>query len=164
MKDILAIFALTVDGRGLHGDVEDFTPPPLKLKMEEMKNGGMDMAVKIEMGMEAMTASFTLTKYDANIRSLFGASGISFTGRGSLRSVDSTVEKPVLINLRGTLSELDSGAWKSGEMAKLKCTIECSYYKETVDGSVITEIDPRNMVRIIGGEDQIESRRRNLAI
>jgi P2 family phage contractile tail tube protein len=166
LNDILKNLNLFVDGRGYAGNVEELTPPKLTLKMEDFRNGGMDAPVEVEMGMEKLEASFSLTKYDADVLKLWGlAPGNTkpLTFRGSLQGEDG-VEKPVVIQLQGVLKEVDQGSWKPGDKSTLKGAVAVRYYKHVVNNVVVHEIDVPNMVRIINGVDQLAVTRRNLGM
>ena len=69
---ILKNFNLFVDGRGYAGRVEELTLPKLSIKTEEIKNGGMDIPIEVDMGMEKLECEFTLSEYDEEIIKLFG--------------------------------------------------------------------------------------------
>lgn len=58
------------------------------------------------------------------------------------------------ITLRGMTSEIDFGALKKGGYGKPSITKEVVYYKEVIDGEIVTEIDKFNGKAIIGGVDQ----------
>ena len=166
LNDILKNLNLFVDGRGYAGNVEELTPPKLTLKTEEFRNGGMDAPVEVEMGMEKLEAGFSLTKYDADVLKLFGLAPGNIkplTFRGSVSSEDGT-EKPVVIQLQGMLKEVDPGSWKPGDKAMLKATVAVRYYKHTINGEVVHEIDVPNMIRIINGVDQLAITRKNLGM
>lgn len=166
LNDILKNLNLFVDGRGYAGNVEELTPPKLTMKTEEFRNGGMDAPVEVEMGMDKLEASFSLTQYDAEVLKIFGlAPGNTkpLTFRGSLASEDG-VEKPVVIQLQGMLKEVDQGSWKPGDKATLKGSIAVRYYKHTINGEVVHEIDVPNMIRIVNGVDQLAVTRKNLGM
>jgi P2 family phage contractile tail tube protein len=166
LNNILKNMNLFVDGRGYAGNVEELTPPKLTFKIEEFRNGGMDAPVEVEMGMDKLEASFSLTKYDADVLKLFGlAPGNTkpLTFRGSIISEDGA-ENPVVIQLQGMLKEVDQGSWKPGDKATLKGTVACRYYKHTVAGIVVHEIDIPNMIRNVGGVDQLAATRKNLGM
>lgn len=166
LDDILKNMALFVDGRGYAGNVEELTLPKLTMKTEEFRNGGMDAPIEIEMGMEKLECEFTLTRFDKEVLKLFGLApgkAIPLTIRGAIVS-DSGNQLAVVVNLQGILKEMDPGNWKPGEKATLKATIALRYYKLTHDGETVHEIDVPNMVRIIGGEDQLAVTRSALGI
>ena len=154
-----------VDGHGYAGLVKELTLPKLTLKTEEYRAGGMDIPVEIEMGMEKLEADMTLAQYDKNIIGLWGKTSrepVSMTVRGAQSDGNST--EAVVINLRGIFRELDQGAWKVGEESTMKVSVAVSYYKLSLDGSTLVEIDAENMRRIINGVDQLEGQRRALGI
>ncbi|NJB67205.1 hypothetical protein GGQ74_000845 [Desulfobaculum xiamenense] len=156
-KDILKNFALFVDGRGYVGDCEEVQPPSLSLVTDDFRAGGMDAPVALDMGMEKLEGTFTLTRQCADVLMSFGVtqnSGVQITARGALESLDGTVT-PVTIQMRGCVVKIESGAWKPGEKSTLSVTVALTYYKREQGGKVLHEIDVPNMKRIIGGVDQL---------
>lgn len=154
---ILKNFNLFVDGRGQAGKVDELELPTLTLATEEHRGGGMDAPAQIDMGMEAMSATFTLAEYDEKVIALFGlaaGSAVQLTARGAL--VDNFgVVTPVVVNLRGVITEFEPGAWQAGEKATAKFTLGVRYYRYDSNGQTIILIDVENMIRIIGGVDQL---------
>ncbi|GAA5785120.1 phage major tail tube protein [Chitiniphilus shinanonensis] len=150
-------FNLFVDGRLFAGVATQVTPPKLKLKTEEHRGGGMDAPVKMDLGMEAMDASFAMLGASRDVMKFFGlANQTAFNGvfRGAWKDQKGAVV-PAVITLRGLLEEVDSGDWKPGEKAETKFSVACSYFRYELDGRVLYEIDPVNMVRVIDGVDQL---------
>ena len=134
-KDIRKNFNLFVDGRGYAGNTDEANMPELSLQTEEYRAGGMDAPIDITMGMEKLVADFTLNAHDRDVLSLFGVkegSQTSFTVREAMESFDGTV---------------------TGEAPKDKYDLSLTYYKQTIGGQVIHEVDVINMVRIINGTD-----------
>lgn len=166
LENILRNFNLFIDGRGYAGQCEEVSVPKLTLKTEEFRNGGMDSPIKIELGLEVLECSFTLTKYDPNVLKLFGlAPGNSkpLTFRGSVIGEDG-VETAVVIQVQGVITEIDQGSWKAGDKSTLKGSVACKYYKHTIGGVVIHEIDVVNMIRKINGVDQLAVTRANIGM
>lgn len=157
---------LFIDGKGYAGNVEEFEPPTLAVKVEEHRAGGMDMPLEIDMGMEKMEATVSLSNADADALRLFGlAPGNStpMTLRGSQESDDGAVEA-VVHSLNGQVKNVEWGTWKSGEKAPCKLMLTLRYYKLEIDGQAVVEIDTVNMKRVINGVDQLEERRRALGL
>jgi P2 family phage contractile tail tube protein len=155
-----------VDGKGYAGQVEEVQPPKRTLKTEEFRGGGMDAPVELTMGMEKLEGGLTLVSYDTDILSNFGVvegNQIQFTIRGLLEDFDGTTHALVQ-NMTGKIKELDPGNWKPGEKPQLKIMLALSYFKETVDGVVITEIDVQNMIFMQGGVDLLAAARAALGI
>ncbi len=167
IQNILKNLNLFVDGRGYAGKVTDIELPKLTMKTSEYRAGGMDAPIEVEMGMEKLETSFTLNGYDPSVLSLFGlAPGQrkSLTLKGSLMDEATGIEKPISINLRGMMREVDMGTWKPGEDATLKISVALTYYKLVHGGIVIYEISPENMMRVINGIDQLAITRANLGV
>ena len=166
LDGILKNLNLFIDGYGYAGNVEELNLPKLTMKTDDFRNGGMDLPIEVELGMEKLESSFSLTKFDAGMLKIFGLAPGNlkpFTFRGSLASDDGT-ETGVIVNLRGMLKEADPGSWKPGEKATLKGAIALRYYKLTIGNEVIHEIDGPNMIRIVNGVDQLAVTRKNLGM
>ena len=165
LPKILKNFSAFVDGRGYAGRVDEITLPKLSIKNEEYRGGGMDVPIDIDLGMEKLEAEITFSEYDPELFRLFGImdnSTVNFTLRGGLQGPGDA--EPVVINLRGKIKELDSGSWKAGDKATLKCMIAIFYYKLTIDRRELIEIDAENMIRKINGVDQLSSMRQALGV
>ncbi|XGA08486.1 MAG: phage major tail tube protein [Wolbachia endosymbiont of Xenopsylla cheopis] len=165
LPKILKNFNVFVDGRGYAGRIDELTLPKLTIKTEEYRAGGMDIPVSIDLGMEKLEAELTFAEYDTELFRLFGltdGNSVPLTLRGGLQG-NNNVEA-VVINLRGTFRELDFGSWKSGEKAALKCMVNAHYYKLTIGGKELIEIDAENMMRKINGVDQLASLQMALGI
>ncbi len=157
---------LSVDGYGFAGNIESFKPPKLSLKTSDHRAGGMDSSVPVEMGMEALEASFVLTGHFPEVLTLWGVvvgEKPQITARGSVESGNGTAT-PVVINMRGLITDIEDGDWKPGEDNTQTFTIKPEYYKREQGGVVLHEIDVPNMIRKINGVDQLEARRNALGL
>ena len=165
-RDVVKNTNLFVAGKGYAGQLEEFTPPKLALKTEEFRAGGMDLPVKITVGMEALEASFSLIAYDKDVLNLFGVAEGAFVplvAKEALESHDGTVT-PVVHTMRGKITEIDSGTHKPGDKPSLKVTVSLVYYKLEHGGKTVHEIDAENMVRVINGADLMSAHRAALGI
>ena len=162
-RNILKNFTLFVESLGYAGDIEELQIPNLSLKTEEFRAGGMDAPMEIDMGMEKLELTATLTAIDEEALKLFGKTAANFTARGNLVSHggDATA---VEVKVTGLVKAQEQPAWKPGEKATLKLTVNCTYYKYTQGGRTVHEIDIPNMKRIIDGVDQLATQRSNLGL
>ena len=164
--DILRNMNLFVDGRGYAGVVKELKPPKLTVKTEELRAGGLDAPVEIDMGLEKLEASMALASVDAELLKQWGVMTGDHTPlvmRGALQAEDGTV-KACVVTLRGRVREVDPGEWKSGEETTLTFMVALRYYMLQIADETIHEIDVLNMTRVINGVDQLEAQREALGI
>ncbi len=157
-------FTAFVDGRRI-AQIKELTLPKFKIKTEDYRPGGADMPVAVDMGMEAISADMTFEEYDRDALKLVGilpGGDTPVTFRGSIEGDAGT--EAVVITMRGMFSETDPGNWKAGDDTSLKLTLALRYYRYEQGGEEIIEIDVENMVRKIGGVDQLAERRAALNI
>ncbi|AFU62901.1 phage major tail tube protein [Acidithiobacillus caldus] len=156
---VLKNMNLFVDGRGYAGRIDEIQLPKLTLKTEEHRAGGMDVPVEIDLGMDKLEAELTISDYDPEVYKLFGLldlKPVQITIRGAIQAQGEDA-KPVVVNLRGGWREIDAGTWKPGDKSTLKVSVAASYYKLTIDGQEVVEVDAINLVRKVGGVDQINA-------
>lgn len=156
---VLKNMNLFVDGRGYAGRIDEIQLPKLTLKTEEHRAGGMDVPVEIDLGMDKLEAELTISDYDPEVYKLFGLldlKPVQITIRGAIQAQGEEA-KPVVINLRGGWREIDAGTWKPGDKSTLKVMLTASYYKLTIDGQEVVEVDAINLVRKVGGVDQMDA-------
>ena len=166
IADVLRNVNGFVDGRGYAGKFDSVTLPKLTVATEDYRGGGMDAAVRIDMGLEPMESMIESAAVDANLLRQFGigeGAAVPFVFRGALQSASGAVAAAVA-TMRGWCSEVDWGDWKPGEKAPLKLTFQVRYYKFEHGGATIHEIDSDNMVRIIDGVDRLEGMRTALGL
>lgn len=158
-------FTLTLDGRGYVGLIAKLELPELTLQTEEYRGGGMDVPIVLDMGQEAMEASFTLSEHNADAIKLWGLTSgpVPLTARGALQR-DGEAAVPVVVNLRGTVTGLNGGEWSPGEVTEAEYTMAVRYYRYTQGGEDLIEIDAENMVRKIGGVDQLQGIREAIGL
>lgn len=165
-SDVRKNLNLFVDGRGFAGQVEEFNPPKLALKLEEFRAGGMNAPIDLNMGLEKMECDFSLIQYSKDVLALFGlAAGntVPLVVREALESFDGTVT-PVVHTMRGRIKEVDQGTPKPGEKTSLKFTMSLTYYKLQHGSSVVQEIDVQNMIHLVNGVDQLAAQRTALGM
>ena len=80
-------FTLFVESLGYAGDIEELQIPNLSLKTEEFRAGGMDAPMEIDMGMEKLELTATLTAIDEEALKLFGKTAAGGTSRGAIGEV-----------------------------------------------------------------------------
>lgn len=165
--DILQDINLHIDGEGFAGRIGELTLPKIAPKVMEYIAGGMGGPIDIPMGtLEKMEAEFTLKGANADVLALLGIRpGLEkpFSVRGV--TVDSSgVQKPVKVDMRATVRDIDFGAWKPGEETTTKISVTVNRYEYQRDGQQLILHDVLTRELIINGTDQTADMRAALGL
>ncbi|MBJ8554072.1 phage major tail tube protein [Acinetobacter bereziniae] len=164
--DIRKNWNIFIDGKGYAGKADEYNPPELEEENEDYRAAGMDAAIDIRTGMKKLTSDFTLNSHSRDTLALFGVKqGKSTTVivREAMESFDGTVTA-IEHTMQGKVVKISQGKVKAGELPKDKYDMSLTYYKQTIAGKVIHEIDVINMVRIIDGVDVLADIRNAIGI
>lgn len=158
LSDILKDFNLFVDDVGFAGNVTSCTLPTLEVKTDDLKTAGLEAPLGNDMGLNKMEAKWTLTKVDAGVLAKWGLASqtkVKVTLKGALVDYHGNV-KALNVNFNGMIRKVEQGEMKPGERSDTTYTMEVIYYKLTIAGADVYEIDIMNGVRKINGVDQRE--------
>jgi P2 family phage contractile tail tube protein len=161
IPQVLSNMNAFVDGVSFAGDVPTLSLPKLTQKTDDYQGGGMSAPIEMAMGLEKLEAAFTTNGVRREALKYFGLAdqtACAIVFRGAFRGLKGTVT-PVVVTLRGGIKEVDMGDWKPGDKAEIKHAIKAVYYKLEIDGRVMYEIDPLNMIQVIDGVDQLAEER-----
>lgn len=162
---VLKNFTVYVDGVNYIGRVETCKLPDLQVNTADFRAGGMDAPIELDMGMNKLNATLTFAEYDPALIKKFGlfSANTPIVLRGAIqRQGESAV--PVVIRMQGGVNQLSKGDWQSGQNSQLTVGVNANTYKEQVNGETLVDIDVLNMVRIIGGVDQLAGIRDALGV
>lgn len=155
------------DGNSYLGNVASVTLPKLGRNFEEYRGGGMNGPVKVDMGMQALEMEFTCGGFIRQVFAQFAAAGVAdnmLRFVGTYQNDQNGQLEAVEVVVRGRHEEIDGGESKPGEDTELKVKTACAYYKLTVAGAVLVEIDVLNMVEVIDGVDRLAEQRAALGV
>lgn len=156
---VIRNFNMFVDGTNFAGVCTSVTLPSLKPIIDEHRGAGMDSPVAIDLGMERMELSFTLSEHSAAVFRQFGlisGNDVSLVFRAA-KVGQGAVPTPYYVTARGMYTEVTPDAVTVGEKSMMNATVSLRYYKLELDGQVAIEIDVDNYKRIIGGVDQLQA-------
>jgi uncharacterized protein len=160
-------FILFNDGNAYLGEVPEVTLPKLATKTDDYRAGGMPGTVKIDQGLEALTLEWTAAGYLVDAIKQFGTAridGVMLRMTQALQADDADAVTPSEIIMRGRHTEIDFGKAKAGDMTEIKYKTELTYFKLSMDGIVLVEIDMVNMVYVVGGVDRLAETRTALGV
>lgn len=160
-------FAVFQDGVSYVGETPEVTLPKLTRKTEDYRAGGMNGPIKEDQGIEALELEWTAAGYLVEAVKAWGAQrhdAVLLRFAGALQADDSEEVIAVEVVGRGRHTEIDFGSAKAGEKTEKKIKTALSYYKLSVNGEVLVEIDLVNMVEIVGGTDRMAGIRTALGL
>lgn len=155
-------FALFNDGESYVGQTTEVKLPTLSRKMEEYRGGGMNAPVEIDFGQELITLEW---KCGGIMRSTLNQYGITTINCVQLRFAgayqrDDTGEiDAVEVVVRGRHKEIEAGTAKAGDETEFAVKTTCSYFKLTINGATVIEIDVPGMVENVNGVDRLAEQR-----
>ena len=152
-------FGIFNDAESYIGQAAEVTIPKLGRKLESFRGAGMNGPVKVDLGMsdDGIQFEFKIGGLDLlSVRQYANASvsGVQLRFAGAYQRDDTGEVVAVEIVCRGRFKELDRGTLKAGDNTQAKVSMVNTYYKETINGRVMHEIDLINMVEI--GPDGVD--------
>lgn len=160
-------FILFVDGGSYAGEVPELSLPKLSRMMEDYRAGGMGGAVKYDMGQEPIEFDWTAGGMVRSIIGQYGArrhDAIQLRFAGAYQADDSGEVIAAEVVVRGRHQELDFGNQQAGKDTDLKVKTVCSYYKLSMNGATVIEIDQVNNVLVVNGNDLMADIREALGL
>ena len=160
-------FVLFNNGIAHVGEVPEVNLPKLSRKLEDYRSGGMSGTVKLDFGMEGMEAELTAAGYMKDLFTKWGAlrhDAVLLRFAGALQADDSESVDSLEIVVRGRHAEIDPGKSKAGDATEIKIKSAISYYKLTMNGTTLLEIDPVNLIEMVDGVDRLAEVRAALGI
>lgn len=155
------------DGNSYLGLVSSLTLPKLTRKLQNYRGGGMSGSVAVDFGLDddALTLEWSIGGLDELVLQQWGStSDIPLRFAGSLQRDDTGDVSAVEVMMRGRHKEFDFGEYKQGEDTETKVTTQCTYFKLSIDGKELIEIDTVNMVEVVNGVDRLAEHRTALGL
>lgn len=151
------------NGESYLGQVTQVTLPPLTRLMEEYRGGGMSGPVKIDNGQGALALEWTCGGMMRSVLEQYGTvrhDGVQLRFAGAYQRDDTGAVDAVEVVIRGRHEEIGAGEAAAGEDTEFTVNTAASYYKLSINGQTVIEIDLVNMVEIVGGIDRLAEQRR----
>lgn len=162
LADSIRDFTAFVEGQGYAGEVEEGTLPVVDFVTQEMSGGGLGGTIDVPMGKVAKLE--TALKFKGLNPVLLGQVGKEdglITLRGHLSDGDR--QGSAIAEMRGFFKRTNAGTMgSSDQMVELGATL--SYYKLTIYGEVVYDIDIINKRCVILGVDRWADYRASLGI
>ena len=155
LPSILKGFNVFADGLNKHGVLMDVKRPKFAYKTEDYTPGGAAGEMTVIHGVEKLELELTSKGYDAELFKSIShrINGNLLRYQGALHKEDEEDYQELVGEARGRIVEADPGEDKAGEGGEHKFKYALTYWKETLNGETILEIDILQNKIIIGGND-----------
>ena len=166
----LKLMNVFLNGYSYQGVAKSVTLPKLTRKLENYRGAGMNGSAPVDLGLDddALSMEWSLGGFpDSVIWELYAATGVDAVPirfAGSYQRDDTGEIVAVEVVMRGRHKEIDGGENKQCENTSTKLSTVCTYYRLTIDGSDVIEIDTVNMVEKVNGVDRLEQHRRAIGL
>lgn len=169
VRDKLTNFEVFAGGDRKLG-MADVTLPSIEYKTATLSGAGI--GGEIEMPTPGQTSSMELeinwrTLNDDNAK-LLAMKAHDLELRGANENYDAgtgeIITEAVKINVRGLPKKGDLGSFKPADHTDTKTTLELTYFKMSVNGKRMVEIDKLNYIHYVDGTDYMASVRKALGL
>ncbi|HAI0897445.1 TPA: phage major tail tube protein [Escherichia coli] len=166
----LKLMNVFLNGYSYQGVAKSVTLPKLTRKLENYRAAGMNGSAPVDLGLDddALSMEWSLGGFpDSVIWELYAATGVDAVPirfAGSYQRDDTGETVAVEVVMRGRQKEIDTGEGKQGEDTESKISVVCTYFRLTMDGKELVEIDTINMIEKVNGVDRLEQHRRNIGL
>jgi P2 family phage contractile tail tube protein len=167
LPSVLKNFNLFNEGASYMGIAEEVKLPKLKRKMDDFRGGGMNGPVKVDLGQEGLEMEFTGAGILEQVLRQYGctkAAGIGLRFAGAYQRDDTGAVQAVEVVVRGRHEELDLGDAKAGDKGKTVVKSTLTYYKLSIDGKAVIEIDLLNMIETVNDVDLLAEQRKAIGL
>ena len=166
----LKLMNVFLNGYSYQGVAKSVTLPKLTRQLENSRGAGMNGSAPVDLGLDddALSMEWSLGGFpDSVIWELYAATGVDAVPirfAGSYQRDDTGETVAVEVVMRGRQKEIDTGEGKQGEDTESKISVVCTYFRLTMDGKELVEIDTINMIEKVNGVDRLEQHRRNIGL
>lgn len=154
------------DGNSYLGLCTELSLPKLTRKMDEFTAAGVG-PVKIDIGADMMEIEHTYGGVMPDILAQYGAikiDAVMLRFAGAYQRDDTGDVDAVEIVVRGRHEEIDQGSTKKGSVSEHKVKSALTYYKQSINGKTLIEIDMLNKIFIVNGVDIYAAQRKAMGM
>ena len=167
-RTVLQEWHVLMDGASYAGISNRVSPPEIQAEVARYRAAGMDASVPVITGTGEMMFSFDLQDFSAAAARRFGQTGtdVDLELRTSLEPHVGAGRTQVHrgSGLLTTVSNGELTADDGTNIPIMSLTVDCTFYSWHEGGQEIMYIDVPNMIRRIGGVDQLAARRAALGL
>lgn len=167
MPRVLKNFNVFNDGQTYIGVVEKIKLPDLKRKMEDLRAGGMNGPVKIDMGSDSLSVDHEYAGFVSQVFQQWAITkidGVMLRFAGAAQQDDNGTVTSIEVVMRGRHEEINPPEGEAGKKSSFKVKSALTYFKYSENGNTIVELDLVNMVEIVNGVDRLAEQRKAIGM
>ncbi|MER1978039.1 phage major tail tube protein [Pseudocitrobacter faecalis] len=156
-KSTIRAWSFFAKGQRIQG-AHEYTPPELSILVASLRSGAQDAPTPVDDGMEALTCQVKFWGIDTDMLALVGCvvgqkpRFTAYEGYLSNGTAMGTIEE-----FEGFVSKVTRDARSGESLSEVSVTVDIAlnYYKQTLEGRPLIEIDTERFIRRINGVDQL---------
>lgn len=156
-KSTIRAWSFFAKGQRIQG-AHEYTPPELSIQVASLRSGAQDAPTPVDDGMEALTCQVKFWVIDTDMLALVGCvvgqkpRFTAYEGYLSNGTAMGTIEE-----FEGFVSKVTRDARSGESLSEVSVTVDIAlnYYKQTLEGRSLIEIDTERFIRRINGVDQL---------
>lgn len=156
-KSTMRAWSFFAKGQRIQG-AHEYTPPELSIQVANLRSGAQDAPTPVDDGMEALICQVKFWGIDTDVLALLGCvvgqkpRFTAYEGYMSNGSALGTIEE-----FEGFVSKVTRDARSGESLSEVSVTVDLAlnYYKQTLEGRELIEIDTERFTRRINGVDQL---------
>jgi len=161
LPKLVTDFTAFIDGVGASGIAKEATIPDVMLKTTEHIAAGMGGVADMSLGyLEKMESTLKMDGLSAKFAAQLGKRDAMLTLRGSLS--DGFETQAAIFQMRGLFKKLGLGTLKRDDGGETEYMVNITYFKATIGGKEIVEVDIINKTWIVDGVDRFAEQREAL--
>lgn len=149
--------SVKINGNNKVVGVAEFSLPEVVFNEEEINVLGIGKIKEVIVSMpEAMTTTMKFLGVDKTSLKLKAGKGINLVLAAAIQALDendNASEIGMFANVKGTIKSHKFGTIGANGKLEPEIEINLSYFKLEIDGTILYEIDQKNQILIIDGED-----------
>lgn len=158
---------LYIGANSFLGKVKELTLPEGAAKMVEHSALGQIGMIDLPAGFEKFEAKITWNSFYADALVQTGSifDFLTMQARSSVKVYGANglqQEVPLVVTMRGSSKNLPAGSFKQNENVEAETNLNVTYFKLSIDGKDVYEVDPVNNIYKVNGVDKLATYRANI--
>lgn len=159
--------AVYLNGRSMVGRVKEIKLPELSVMSQEHKALGMVGRLELPSGIDKLDGEIVWNAIYPEAWGIFADpfTAVNLQARSSVDEFTAggrTAEKPLVSLLSVMFTKIPLGAYKQQEQAEFTSSFTCTYFKQTLNGQDLIELDVLANIFRVSGVDKLATFRANL--